>query len=103
MSPDNLVRQSTSDRPAFGYDLFLSHNRADKYWVRELATRLAEHAYNGRPLRPWLDEQILDPGELGRNAELTTALDRSRLLVIVLSPESLASTWVRYELEYFLT
>jgi len=101
-SPDNLIYKSTSDRPAFGYDLFLSHNRADKAWVRELATRLANHSYNGRPLRPWLDEQILDPGELGRNAELTTALDRSRLLVIVLSPEALASTWVKYELQYFL-
>jgi hypothetical protein len=103
MSPDNLVRKSTSDRPAFGYDLFLSHNRADKDWVRQLANRLADHDHNGRPLRPWLDEQVLDPGELGRNAELTTALDRSRLLVIVLSPEALASTWVQYELEYFLT
>ena len=103
MTPDNLAPQPTSAlRPTFGYDLFLSHNRADKDWVRELATLLADHPYNGRPLRPWLDEQVLDPGELGRNAELTTALDRSRLLVVVLSPEAVASPWVQYELQYFL-
>lgn len=100
---DNLVHKPKSARRlAFGYDLFLSHNRADKDWVRELANLLADHAYNGRPLRPWLDEQVLDPGELGRKAELTTAVDRSRLLVIVLSPEAVASKWVQYELRYFL-
>jgi TIR domain len=103
MTPDNLVRKPKSARRlAFGYDLFLSHNHADKDWVRELATLLAHHAYNGRPLRPWLDEQVLDPGELGRKAELTTALDRSRLIVIVLSPEAVVSKWVQYELQYFL-
>jgi hypothetical protein len=82
--------------------VFLSHNHADKEWVRELASRLSRHTYNGRPLRPWLDEQVLDPGELGGDAELTSALDRSRLLVLVLSPESVRSSWVRFELEYFL-
>jgi len=103
MAPDNLVHKPKSARRLpFGYDLFLSHNRAEKDWVRELANLLADHAYNGRPLRPWLDEQVLDPGELGRKAELTTALDRSRLLVIVLSPEATASKWVQYELQYFL-
>jgi hypothetical protein len=103
MTPDNLVHKPESARRlAFGYDLFLSHNHADNDWVRELATLLAHHAYNGRPLRPWLDEQVLDPGKLGRKAELTTALDRSRLLVIVLSPEAVASKWVQYELQYFL-
>jgi hypothetical protein len=103
MTPDNPTPHPTSAlRPAFGYDLFLSHNRADKDWVRELAALLADHQYNGRPLRPWLDEQVLDPGKLGRKAELTTALDRSRLLVIILSPEAVASTWVQYELQYFL-
>jgi hypothetical protein len=103
MTPDNLTpKPQLALRLAFGYDLFLSHNRVDKDWVRELATLLADHPYNGRPLRPWLDEQVLDPGELGRHAELTTALDRSRLLVIVLSPEAVASQWVQYELQYFL-
>jgi TIR domain len=57
----------------------------------------------GRPLRLWLDEQFLDPGDLTQHAELTTALDRSRILLLVLSPASVASAWVKVEFEYFLS
>ena len=85
-----------------GYDAFISHNRADKEWVRSLTGRLASVDYNGRPLRPWLDEHFLDPGELSGTPELTSALDRSRTFVIVLSPASVASGWVKFELDYFL-
>lgn len=85
-----------------GYDAFISHNHADKVWARELAERLSKVDFHGRPLRPWLDEQFLDPGDLGQEAELTTALDRSRMLLLILSPASAASKWVQFELEYFL-
>jgi hypothetical protein len=88
--------------PTYAYDVFISHNRADKAWARELAAWLSDQQYNGRSLRPWLDEQFLDPGALGSTLELTTALDRSRLLGLVLSPEALASSYVDLELEYFL-
>ena len=84
------------------YDAFISHNHADKDWARHLAERVAGVDYEGRQLRPWLDEQFLDPGELGREAELTSALDRSRTLLLVLSPASVASRWVNFELDYFL-
>ena len=84
------------------YDLFISHNHANSDWAGLLADRLAASAYNGRPLRPWLDRQYLDPGELSGNSELTTALDRSRLLGLVLSPAALASEWVDFEIEYFV-
>lgn len=84
-----------------GYDVFLSHNRADKDWVRELARELMSVDCRGRPLRPWLDEQVLDPGLPDSNLELTSAIDRSRLFVIVLSPESVASPWVAIELDHF--
>jgi hypothetical protein len=87
--------------PRLAYDVFLSHNRADKPWVRELAAWLADHEFNGRHLRPWLDEHFLDPGALGSDAELTTAMDRSRVLGLVLSPEALASAWVDIEVRYF--
>jgi hypothetical protein len=85
-----------------GYDAFISHNRADKVLARNLAGLIGTTTFHGRPLRPWLDEQYLDPGDLGREAELTTALDRSRRLLLVLSPAALASKWVRFELDYFL-
>lgn len=86
----------------FQYDIFISHNRADKEWVRQLANRIAAEQYNGRALRPWLDEQFLDPGELKTNEELTTALDRSKIFGLVISPGSLASYWVNFEIDHFL-
>jgi hypothetical protein len=86
----------------FKYDIFISHNRADKEWARKLSRKIAEEEYNGRLLRPWLDEQFLDPGDLISNEELTTALDRSRLFGLVLSPESVASFWVNFEIDHFL-
>lgn len=84
------------------YDIFISHNNADQKWASALANRLAAERYNGRPLRPWLDRQYLDPGDLASNSELTTALDRSRTLGLVLSPAALVSEWVEFELGYFL-
>ena len=90
---------STTTHLRNGYDAFLSHNHRDKAWVRTLADRLANVDFRGRPLRPWLDERVLDPGELGQKAELTSALDRSRTLVLVLSPASVASKWVEFEVE----
>ena len=84
------------------YDAFVSHSHVDKAWAYELAERISNVEFHGRPLRPWLDEKFLDPGDLGQEAELTTALDRSRTLLLVLSPASVASKWVKFELEHFL-
>lgn len=94
--------ERSSPRVRFGYDVFLSHNHADKDWVRDLAMRLADTDYNGRFLRPWLDEQVLDPGLPSGDHELTSALDRSRFFALVLSPGSVGSRWVDFELEYFI-
>ena len=91
-----------SETSPLHYDIFISHNNADKEWAYALANRLAAERYNGRPLRPWLDRQYIDPGDLASNSELTTALDRSRTLGLVLSPAALASEWVEFELDYFL-
>src|ERR1044072_2340897 len=84
------------------YDVFLSHSHADKAWTHDLYERLATTDYNGRAVRAWLDERVLDPGNLSSARELESALDRSRRLVIVVTPESLASYWVQQEIRYFL-
>jgi TIR domain len=83
------------------YDVFLSHNRADKDWTRALFETLSRTDYDGRMLRAWLDERVLDPGSLSSVRELETALDRSHRLALVLTPKALASEWVRHELNYF--
>ena len=84
------------------YDVFLSHSHVDKVWTRDLYDRLATTDYNGRMLRAWLDERVLDPGNLSSARELESALDHSRRLAIVLTPASLASHWVQHEIRYFL-
>lgn len=84
-----------------GYDVFLSHASPQKPWVRDLAARLGDVDWNGRVLRPWLDESILEPGALSSDAELTTALDRSVAMVVVLTPDALVSHWVPWEIEHF--
>jgi hypothetical protein len=50
------------------YDVFLSHNHADKDWTRALFERLSGMDYDGRMLRAWLDERVLDPGNLSSSA-----------------------------------
>ena len=97
-----MTHETGDQRPSFGYDIFLSHNHADGELVSAIADRLANHYYNMRPLRPWLDAQVLDRGPLDSDRELFSALDRSRLLAIVLRPEAVQSEWVRKELDYFL-
>lgn len=83
------------------YDVFLSHSHVDAEWTRELFDRISATDYSGRNLRPWLDKEVLDPGKLASLRELESALDRSRFLVVVLAPESAASTWVQHEIRYF--
>jgi hypothetical protein len=83
------------------YDVFLSHNHADKDWTRALFEKLSAVDYDGRTRRAWLDERVLDPGNLSSELELETALDRSHRLALVLTPEALASECVRHELNYF--
>ncbi len=84
------------------YDVFLSHSHKDKAWTHALYERLSTIDYHGRKLRTWLGARVLDPGNLSSARELESALDRSRRLAIVLTPESRASDWVQHEIRYFL-
>lgn len=86
----------------YPYDLFISHNHADKDFARALALQLSRENYHGRLLRPWLDEQFLDPGELGSEQELTSALDHSRIFGLVASRAAVMSTFVQLEIRHFL-
>lgn len=73
------------------YDVFLSHNRRDKPWVRGLYEFLTA---NG--LRVFFDEESVLPGQSIVTA-IEAALDCSRHVVLVLSPASLSSRWVALE------
>ena len=66
--------------PPTRYDVFLSHNSADKPAVEEIACRLVEAS-----LQPFLDRWHLIPGQPWQEA-LEQALDQSRTCAVFLGP-----------------
>jgi hypothetical protein len=74
------------------YDIFLSHNRADKPAVEILARRLTDEA----GLRPFLDKWHLVPGEPWQEA-LEEALDQSRTCAVFIGPRGI-SPWEHEEM-----
>ena len=75
----------------FTYDVFLSHNQADKPRVRRLAKRL-----RAAGLRVWFDEWVIQPGD-DIYLAIERGLEASRTLVLCLSPAALGSDWVGLE------
>lgn len=61
----------------FQFDVFLSHNQADK-------------------LRVWLDERVIQPGDI-ISLKVDKGLEQSRVLLLCISPNALASGWVALE------
>jgi hypothetical protein len=83
--------ESTS-RNSYDYDVFLSHNRAQKDWTRNLARRLRDEGFN-----VWFDEWCLRTGENWIDG-LARGVEESRKIVLVLSPEFLGAEWPMFEM-----
>jgi hypothetical protein len=81
----------------YRYDVFLSHNAADKGWVRHLAQQI-EGDESGPPLRVFFDAWDVAAGSNIPPA-LSSAIDESRRIAFVLSPASVASEWVAFEVD----
>ena len=75
----------------FAFDVFLSHNRTDKPWVRGFYGLLQRNN-----LRVFFDEVSIDYGEDTVKA-LDRALDTSKHILLVITPSSMASHWVASE------
>jgi len=73
------------------YDVFLSHNSADKPAVEELARRLVEAG-----VQPWLDTWNLVPGEPWQEA-IEEALDACQTVAVFLGPAGIGS-WENEEM-----
>lgn len=73
--------------------VFLSHNSADKPFVRRLAQSLQSHGHV-----VWLDEAEINIGDslIGKIRE---GLDKVDFVAVVLSENSIASEWVQRELD----
>ena len=85
-------RQDDQPKEArFEFDVFLSHNQADKPKVRKLAERL-----KAAGVRVWLDEWVIQAGDIIA-LKVDEGLEQSRVLLLCISPEALASGWVALE------
>ncbi|MBU2670974.1 tetratricopeptide repeat protein, partial [Actinoplanes bogorensis] len=83
------VRGSSVDAPRF--DVFVSYAHADADWVRILAGRLHQAG-----LQVFLDEWQITPGDVLVHS-LDDAILASTAGILVVSPQSMGSSWVREE------
>jgi hypothetical protein len=72
--------------------VFISHTAVDKPFVRQLAERLRSEGF-----QIWLDERDLMPGD-ALAQRISEALLSARVVLVVVSRASIASMWLRYEL-----
>jgi hypothetical protein len=73
------------------FDVFLSYSSIDKIWVMKLKDDLLRYRVS-----VWLDKDEIRPGDLFAEA-LEQALDNCRAVALIVSPEAIASGWVREE------
>jgi hypothetical protein len=77
--------------------VFVSYSRRDSVFADQLVFRLKA---DGFPV--WLDRSRLHGGELWQR-ELEIALREAAILILVTSPDALASEYTRMEYQYFLS
>jgi len=73
------------------YDVFVSHNKNQKPWVREFCKILRENNLN-----VFFDEDSISPGASVISV-LENAIQNSRYVVFIISQESINSKWVAME------
>ena len=76
--------------------IFLSHNKEDKTFVRQLAEDLGRAG-----IIAWLDEAEIKPGD-SIIEKIEEGLHGSKYLAVILSPSSVNSSWVKRELRAVL-
>jgi len=76
--------------------VFLSHNHADRVFVRRLSKGLEAHG-----IHTWVDEAEIRVGE-SLVGKIESAIQECTYVAVVLSPDSVASPWVKKEVEVAL-
>jgi len=76
--------------------VFLSYTQAEQDFARALSQELTR-----RGLEVWSDEQEILPGD-NWGSSIAEALKKSKALVVLISPESMRSKFVRSEIQYAL-
>lgn len=76
--------------------VFISHSSSDKGEAKALAVAL-----KNRGVDVWFDEWELVPGQSWQH-EIGRALDASSAMVVLITPESIDSEWVKSEINFAL-
>jgi hypothetical protein len=76
------------------HDVFISYGREDMPLMQQVETRLREAGFT-----IWTDRGIA-PGSPSWKAEIEKAILDARCIVVLFSPDSAESRWVRAELDY---
>ena len=107
MSADAAVTPALNDRgqaQSFLYDAFISYDHDDRPVA--LGIQRGLHRIGRRVGRLHALHVFLDSKDLSASPDLwgkvTEAMDRSRYLIVVLSPHAAASKWVNKEVAYWL-
>jgi TIR domain-containing protein len=107
MGADAAEAPALSDRRGprpFAYDAFLSYDHDDRaiaYGIQRGLHRIGRRVGRLHALRVFRDSTDLTASP-DLWAKVTEALDRSRFMIVVLSRNAAASTWVDREVDYWL-
>jgi hypothetical protein len=72
--------------------IFISYSSKDRSFVRSLTRRLWRERYS-----VWLDEKELVPGD-ALATRLSEAIEQAKVVLVIVTPNSVASNWVKFEL-----
>jgi hypothetical protein len=75
------------------HNVFISYSHEDRFIAATLAQRLREMGY-----RPWIDYSGIIGGEAWAS-QIQQAISQTEVLLVLLTPDSAASEWVRREVE----
>lgn len=76
---------------SFKYDIFISHSSIDKFYARELATKLRDMG-----LKIWFDEWVIRAGD-DIYLALEQGLSESQILLLCMTPDFFNSDWTGLE------
>ena len=77
-------------------NVFLSYSRQDRKWAIAVAERLRSAGY-----AVWDSETEIYPGD-NFASKIAEALETADAMVVLVSPDSLASEWVKHEIDFAL-
>jgi hypothetical protein len=92
-----VTPRSTSPASKSGQMIFISYSRSDwQEFVADFVQRLQANGFS-----VWVDQHLLVGGDDWMDS-IGEALDKCKVLILVMTPESLASRYVKMEYRYFL-